>query len=191
MRDVIARELCSNLLMHREYSNPYTARLIITKDAILTENANKPKTIGYIDINNYTPYTKNPKIAGVFKEIGLADELGSGIKKITYFTKIYSGGIPEFKDDEVFKVSVPLINNKFSENGNDFGNDIGNENEKKILAVLSLNPCLTQQQISEKTGLAKRTISRIIKKLKYEQTITRIGSDRKGYWKVNQNTDIK
>ena len=64
VRDIIARELCVNLLVHREYSNPYPAKLIITKDNIVTENANKPKMIGYIDVNNYSPYPKNPKIAG-------------------------------------------------------------------------------------------------------------------------------
>lgn len=59
-------------------------------------------------MNNYSPYPKNPKIANFFKEIGLADELGSGIKKIAKYTKIYSGGIPEFKDDEIFTVRIPL-----------------------------------------------------------------------------------
>ena len=85
---MIARELCVNMLIHREYSNPLPARLIITKDAIITENANKPKNIGYIVLNNYTPYPKNPKLANFFKEIGLADELGSGIKKITKYNKL-------------------------------------------------------------------------------------------------------
>lgn len=109
VRDVIARELCANLLIHREYSNPYPAKLIIGKDSILTENANKPRIIGFIDLNNYSPYPKNPKIASFFKEIGLADELGSGIKKIAKYTKIYSGGIPEFKEDEIFRVKIPLV----------------------------------------------------------------------------------
>ena len=56
---------------------------IITSNAILTENANKPRMIGFIDIDidNYSSFPKNPKIARFFKEIGLADELGSGIKK--------------------------------------------------------------------------------------------------------------
>ena len=81
---------------------------IITSNAILTENANKPRMIGFIDIDNYSPFPKNPKIARFFKEIGLADELGSGIKKIAQYTKIYSGGIPEFKEDEIFKVIIPL-----------------------------------------------------------------------------------
>lgn len=110
VRDVIARELCANLLIHREYSNPYPAKLIITQDDILTENANKPRMIGYIDINNYSPFPKNPKIANFFKEIGFAEELGSGIRKIVKYTKIYSGMVPEFKDDEVFKVKIPINN---------------------------------------------------------------------------------
>lgn len=107
-RDVIARELCANILIHREYSNPYPAKLIITADSIITENANKPRNIGYIDLNNYSPYPKNPKISNFFKEIGLAEELGSGIKTITKYNKIYSGAVPSFHDDEIFKVIVPL-----------------------------------------------------------------------------------
>lgn len=109
IRDVIARELCVNLLIHREYSNPIPARLIITRESMVTENANRPRSIGYIDLNNYSPYPKNPKIANFFKEIGLAEELGSGIKTITKYNKIYSGGIPSFKDDEIFIVNVPLV----------------------------------------------------------------------------------
>ena len=117
VRDVIARELCANLLIHREYSNPYPAKLIITSNAITTENASKARVIGFMDLNNYSPYPKNPKIAGFFKEIGLADELGSGIKKIVKYTKIYSGGIPEFREDEVFSAKIPLVKT----------DDIGNE----------------------------------------------------------------
>ena len=108
IRDGITRELCVNLLIHRECSNSVPARLIITKESITTENANRPRNIGYIDINNYSPYPKNPKIANFFKEIGLAEELGSGIKTITKYNKIYSGEVPIFKDDEIFTVIVPL-----------------------------------------------------------------------------------
>lgn len=109
VRDVIARELCTNLLIHREYSNSYPAKLIITKENIITENANKPRIIGFIDLDNYSPYPKNPKIASFFKEIGLVEELGSGIRKIAKYTNIYSGTKPEFKDGEIFKVNIPLV----------------------------------------------------------------------------------
>ena len=43
--------------------------------------------------------------------IGLADELGSGVRNMTKYTKIYSGGIPEFKEDDIFRTTIPL---KFS-----------------------------------------------------------------------------
>lgn len=64
--------------------------------------------IGKINVDFYEPYPKNPKIAKVFKEIGLVDELGSGVRNITKYTKIYSGGVPEFKEDDIFRTIVPL-----------------------------------------------------------------------------------
>lgn len=110
IRDIMAREICANTLIHREYSNPTPARLIIDKDSIVTVNANKPRFIGYIDVGNFSPFPKNPRIASFFKEIGYADELGSGIKKIVKYAKIYSGNIPSFKEDESFEATIYLSN---------------------------------------------------------------------------------
>ena len=41
-----------------------------------------------IDLTSYEPYPKNPKIAKVFKEIGLADELGSGVRNIYKYIQV-------------------------------------------------------------------------------------------------------
>ena len=107
-RDKIARELCSNILIHRDYTNPFPAKIIISKKEIRCENANRSKMIKYIDLKSYTPYPKNPKIAAVFKEIGLADELGSGIQRITEYGKLYSNIPPQFKEDDIFVTTVYL-----------------------------------------------------------------------------------
>ncbi|MBP3284844.1 MAG: putative DNA binding domain-containing protein [Clostridia bacterium] len=109
VRNKIARELCVNMLIHREFSNPYPAKLIIEKNYLKTENANKAKMIGKINVDFYEPYPKNPKIAKVFKEIGLADELGSGVRNMVKYTKLYSGGVPEWKEDDIFRAFIPLI----------------------------------------------------------------------------------
>lgn len=109
VRNKIAREVCSNLLMHREFASPYPAKLIIEKGYLRTENANRAKMIGNITPESYEPYPKNPKIAKVFKEIGLADELGSGVKNIYKYTSIYSDGAePEIKENDIFKLYIPL-----------------------------------------------------------------------------------
>ena len=42
-------------------------------------------------------------IAKFFREIGLADELGSGVKNVTQYLKVYSGVVPEFIEADIFK----------------------------------------------------------------------------------------
>ena len=109
IRDKIARELCSNLLIHREFSSGITSRIIITKESIYTENPNIPRMRGVVTIKNCIPYSKNPKIAKIFREIGLADELGSGVRNITNYSEIYSGSEPIFEEGDIFKATVPLV----------------------------------------------------------------------------------
>lgn len=107
VRSIIAREIVSNILMHREYSSPYPAKVIVEKGRILTENANKTYHYGRI-LTTTTPYPKNPIIAKFFNNIGRADELGSGVRNLYKYTKIYSDGEPLLFEDDVFRVEIPL-----------------------------------------------------------------------------------
>ena len=79
LRDNIFREIVVNLLIHREFLNAFPAKLVIEKDRIYTENSNKPHGYGLIDPANFSPFPKNPVIAGFFKQIAWAEELGSVI----------------------------------------------------------------------------------------------------------------
>ena len=108
IRDKIFREAVTNLLIHREFSNPFPAKMIIERSRVYIENGNKPHGYGTIDPENFSPYPKNPKIAKFFKEIGWVDELGSGVRNIYKYNKIYSGADPEFIEGDVFKTIIPL-----------------------------------------------------------------------------------
>ena len=108
LRDKIFREAVANILIHREYSNAYVAKMIIGRDKVTFENANRPHGFGFIDPNNFTPFPKNPTIAKVFKEIDYADELGSGVRNLYKYTKIYGGDDPQLIEEDVFKIIVPL-----------------------------------------------------------------------------------
>ena len=88
LRDKIFREAVSNLLIHREFVNPFPAKLIIESDRVYIENSNKPHGSGVIDPESFSPYPKNPTIAKFFKEIGWVDELGSGVKNIYKYNKM-------------------------------------------------------------------------------------------------------
>lgn len=107
-RDRILREICSNSLAHRDYSSGYVAKFVIERDRLYTENANRSHGHGTLHLSSFEPYAKNPPISKVFREIGLADELGSGMRNTYKYTKLYSGGTPEFIEGDVFRTVVPL-----------------------------------------------------------------------------------
>ena len=97
------------------------------------------------------------------------------------YTKIYSGGIPEFKEDDIFKTNVPLI-----VKDNNVGINVGlNEIQKEILRLIAKNKNITQKEMSEELNITKRTIERNIMILKETNLVERIGSRKSGYWKIN------
>ena len=64
----------------------------------------------------------------------------------------------------------------------------GNGNEKneeqKALEILRLQPEITAKEMASQMGVSARTIGRIMKRLRDKEIITRVGSDRKGYWEI-------
>ena len=73
-----------------------------------TENANRAHGHGMFELLSFQPFSKNPTISKVFREISLADELGSGMRNTYKYTKLYSGETPEFREGNVFKTMIPL-----------------------------------------------------------------------------------
>jgi ATP-dependent DNA helicase RecG len=109
LRDHIFREVVANMLIHREFLNPYPAKFIIETHRLFAENSNKPHGHGLIDPANFSPFPKNPVMARFFKEIGRADELGSGVRNLFKYCRHYSGGkLPELIEEDIFKCIVPL-----------------------------------------------------------------------------------
>ena len=108
-REVIIT-VVSNILAHRDYSNAYSAKFVIEQDVMYTENSNLPHGHGELQLNKFEAFPKNPPISKVFREIGYADELGSGMRNTNKYTKLYSGGTPSFIEDDVFRISIPIDN---------------------------------------------------------------------------------
>ena len=89
LRNTIVREMVSNTLMHREFSSSYTAKFVIEKERMYVENANRAASEGFITIENLEPNPKNPIIAAFFRNIGYADQLGSGVRNLFKYSKFY------------------------------------------------------------------------------------------------------
>ena len=192
VRSIIAREIVSNTLMHREYANPFPAKLIIEKDRILTENANKVYRYGQIKADNFTPYPKNPIIANFFSNIGRADELGSGVRNLYKYTKIYTGGEPVLFEDDIFRVEVPIaeieaekpieadrkpIEFKKKPIKADNPESIS-ANERKILDFLKVNNSITNHEARNLLNIADSTSKRLLTEMVKKGLITAVGERR-------------
>ena len=66
------------------------------------------ESMGIITPSNLRPYSKNPIIANFFHQIGRADELGSGVRNLYHYVKLYSGADPIFDEGDIFRLTVPL-----------------------------------------------------------------------------------
>lgn len=113
LRNILIREMVSNTLMHREFTVAYTAKFVIEQGQMYVENANRAAGTGVITPDNLEPNPKNPIIASFFRSIGRADRLGSGVRNLYKYSKYYSGRAPEFREGDVFRITVPL-NDQYS-----------------------------------------------------------------------------
>ncbi|NMA48823.1 MAG: AAA family ATPase, partial [Tissierellia bacterium] len=157
LRDKIFREAISNLLIHREFSNPFPAKFIIEKDRVYIENGNKSHGIGIIDPENFSPYPKNPTIAKFFKEIGWVDELGSGVRNIYKYNKIYSGADPEFTEGDVFKTIIPLTPQATTQDTTQVTTQVTTQDDDEIKELLEFcNTPRTRSEMQEFMQLKNR-----------------------------------
>jgi ATP-dependent DNA helicase RecG len=108
IRDQIYREVFVNFLIHQDYSAGLPSKFAITQsDGTFTANGNKIVLNKNIDPDNYQPFPKNPLIGKFLREMGLAEELGFGLKKITSLVSIFSDDKPQFHDSQLFFTSIP------------------------------------------------------------------------------------
>ena len=194
VRDQIAREMLANTLIHREYTRPYIAKFIIEKDKMYTENACRAARYGVITPENLDPVPKNPIIASFFNQIGNADELGSGTRNLFKYTKIYSSQNPELFEDDIFRITVPLVfkseNVETSTNESVSGKYVNkmditlSENQQKIIAAIKNNPSITQKELAEIVGISEIHIYKNMIELQQNGIIEKMGNNRKREWVV-------
>lgn len=170
-RDIIIRELISNMLIHREYSSSFPAKVIISRDEIVTENGSKAIFEGPLDLASFSPMPKNPLIASFFNTIGRADELGSGSRNLLKYVRIYSGEEPSLIEGNVFRAHVPLLSSgKRSEVNPSVSELVTNEINKKGY--------VTTVEVRDTLGMDHKAAQRELAKLVSNGVLMPIGNTR-------------
>jgi len=108
LREIIVREMVSNVLIHREFTSSRPARFIIERDRMFVENACRATNGELVTPDTLEPDPKNPIIAAFFREIAYADQLGSGVKNLYKYAKAYGGSDPTLQDGDMLTIAVSL-----------------------------------------------------------------------------------
>jgi len=110
------------------------------------------------------------------------------------YTSAYSkGGTPELIEGDIFKVSIPTDIESIKEN---IDGTVEKTREKtvektvektreKIIKLITINKNITIAEMAVDIGLSTRAIEKQIAKLKDNNIIKRIGSDKNGYWEIS------
>jgi ATP-dependent DNA helicase RecG len=185
-------ETLTNSLIHRDYSivgsevhiDMFDDRLVVYSPGGMFDGT----LIQERDINDVPSSRRNPVIADVFAQLNYMEKRGSGLKKICdesaklpTYTK---AKCPEFKSEATtFFTVIPNCNHVGKPN---VLKDVSELTQlmQSILTQVKTTPNITQEQLSKKLDKSIRTIKKGMKGLIDNNMVERVGSNKKGYWKV-------
>lgn len=180
------REAIINTIIHSDFSREippvfeiFSDRMVFTSYGGLIPGQSEQ------DFFSCSSMPRNRELMRVFKDVGLVEQLGSGMSRIL---SVYDKGIFDISEHFI-KVEFPfsmLKETPIIVSGNDNGNESGNDRTGKeiLLEILAKEPSITAKTMANKTGMSARKIARIMRQLREDEVIVRVGSDRKGYWEI-------
>ena len=134
---------------------------------------------------------RNRELMRVFKDVGLVEQLGSGMSRIL---KEYDKSIFHISPRSI-KVVFPyseepevegIVDRKVASKVDSKETVNLNSTQKRIVKIMKGNPEITIAKLSDAIGIGNSGIKKNIAKLKEAGVIERLGSDKTGRWKVNE-----
>ena len=179
------REAVVNAFAHANYRSFTEHEINITPSAIEIYNPGgfpvyyKPEDF---EVNRLGSMPRNRKILDSLYRSKNVEIQGSGLRKIFNVCKKTETKYEYVLNDFGFRLIFHRKNAVQNVTQNVTVKLIGTDYE--VLNILKLNPESTRKVISTKLGKNVRTIQRSLDRLTSAGKITRIGSDKTGYWEI-------
>ena len=178
------REIVINAIVHRDYSCPSDSVIKIFDDKIEFYNPGRlcgDLTVAKLLKGNYISTIRNKQIAGIFKEAGIMEKYGSGIRRIVEAFRSSGLPAPKFREmGEGFMVTVFHGTPQKTPQKTPQENSLSG----RIVAAVAASPDITRKQLAEKLGISEDTVKEYLAKLKASGHLRRIGPDKGGHWEV-------
>ena len=190
------REALLNAVCHKQYQSGIPVQISVYEDRLYVANVGSLPEDWTLEklMNKHTSKPYNPNIAYVFYLAGFIESWGRGVEKICNALKADNLPMPEYtvnSGDIMIKFTGPedriiRVSGRLSEKLSEKLSDKLSEKEQKTLEILIEDPGYTSPQIAEKLNVSRVSVTKYLKTLKEKGLIERIGSDRKGYWRITK-----
>jgi ATP-dependent DNA helicase RecG len=202
------REALLNAILHKDYSSGVPIQISVYDDKLYIGNVGQLPADWSLEVllGKHVSVPFNPTIARIFYLAGYVESWGRGIEKI--FTACRNDGVPEpeytvHPTDIMLKFAahperiIPsghtVVRDGFTDatdNLTDIPKSLTDNLTDKELLVLKLileNNSYTTSEMASKLDVSRQTITNRLKMLQEKGVIYRIGSDRKGQWRLSKN----
>lgn len=180
------REFVINAIVHRDYRGEHSQFQIFPDKIVLWNSGRLPYDLNIEDVKkgNQKSHPRNKLIAEIFRDIGFIERYGSGIKRAITELKMNELKEPDIKEI-AGGLEVIIYGSKTTPKTSYQITDL----EKKILIKMKENSKITRKELAKELDLSLNTIKEYISKMKKKNLLTRVGSSRNGYWKVEAELD--
>lgn len=174
------KEAWLNACVHTRWIEKIPPAVYIFDDRIeIVSNGGLPKALNKKDFFKGISKPVNQALLNIFTNLDLIDQTGHGVPLI-----INKYGEDAFYiSNNTIIVTIPM-NKELLEKINDFVYDNLNEKELNVLNEMKINNKITTSELVEKMKISEGYVEKIIRKLKQEGYIERVGSNKNGHWKV-------
>ena len=178
-------EAIVNAIVHNDWSIT-EPQVSFFKDRIeILSHGGLPHTLSIDEFYRGISKPRNARLMKIFSDLDIVDHTGHGVPIII---EKYGREAFDISDNHII-VTIPF--NQEVVNSINVGVNVGvnvdenlNEIERKIIGLVLNDPTLTAEKISGHIEKSKRTVERYLKALQEKGYIERIGTDKKGNWKV-------
>lgn len=126
-------------------------------------------------------------MAQVFKELGIIEKYGTGVKRVIEDFRAYGLVEPSF-EEKFGGFYVVVSDGKLKqETTKETNQETNQEINKKILQLIKDNPRVSGKKMAELVGISESGVKYHLDKLRKDGKIVHIGSTKKGYWKINSS----
>jgi ATP-dependent DNA helicase RecG len=200
------REIVINAVIHRDYQEGTHTQIKIYRDKIKFWNSGllpPGLSIETIKTGLSKSRPRNRLIAQTFKELGLIEKYGAGVKRVIEQFTAYGLDEPHFmeiaggfevtvldrvKEDqreknETAKITQPTTTQKTTQNT---AQKTTQNTTQKILELIEFNPRITRKEMAREIDISENGIKYNLNKLKDKGIIIRKGTLRAGFWEIRQ-----